>query len=72
VTEATTWVMTANVAGGAIGAAIGGIVVQEMSVRTALVVACAGPAIGTLIAVSRRGSLAKPGQPLTVARERPA
>ena len=52
VTEATTWVMTANVAGGALGAAIGGVVVQEMSVRTALVVACAGPAIGTLIAVT--------------------
>ncbi len=72
VTEATTWVMTANVAGGALGAAVGGIVVQEMSVRTALIVACAGPAIGTVIAVSRRGSLAKPGQPVAVARERAA
>ncbi len=72
VTEATTWVMTANVAGGALGAAIGGIVVQEMSVRTALLLACVGPALGTLIAVARRGSLAEPGQPVAVARERPA
>lgn len=71
VTEATTWVMTANVAGGALGAAIGGIVVQEMSVRTALVVACAGPAIGTLIAVARRRSLAEPGHSLAVAHEGP-
>ena len=54
VTEATTWVMTANVAGGALGAAVGGIVVQEMSVRAALVVACVGPALGTLIVVLRR------------------
>jgi predicted MFS family arabinose efflux permease len=72
VTEATTWVMTANVAGGALGAALGGVVVQEMSVRTALVVACTGPAIGTLIAVSRRRSLAESGQSLAGARQRPA
>jgi MFS family permease len=69
VTEATTWVMTANVAGGALGAAIGGVVVQEMSVRTALVVACAGPAIGTLIAIIRRRTLAEPGHSLAVARK---
>jgi predicted MFS family arabinose efflux permease len=71
VTEATTWVMTANVAGGALGAAVGGIVVQELSVRTALIVACAGPALGTLIAVTRRHSLAQPGQSLAVPREHP-
>jgi MFS family permease len=69
VTEATTWVMTANVAGGALGAAIGGVVVQELSVRTALVVACAGPALGTVIALARRKSLAQPGQALAMARE---
>jgi MFS family permease len=72
VTEATTWVMTANVAGGALGAAIGGIVVQELSVRAALVVACAGPALGTAIAIARRRSLAEPGQPVAVAREHAA
>lgn len=57
VTEATTWVMTANVAGGALGAAIGGVVVQDMSVRTALVLACAGPLLGTLITLARRHTL---------------
>jgi len=67
VTEATTWVMTANVAGGALGAAIGGIVVQDVSVQAALIVACAGPALGTLIALGRRRSLGEPGQPLGVA-----
>jgi predicted MFS family arabinose efflux permease len=60
------------VAGGALGAAIGGIVVQELSVRAALVVACAGPALGTAIAIARRRSLAEPGQPVAVAREHAA
>jgi MFS family permease len=71
-TEATTWVMTANVAGAALGAALGGIVVQEMSVRTALIVACAGPALGTLIAVLRRRTLSESGRELAVASERRA
>lgn len=57
VTEATTWVMTANVAGGALGAALGGIVVQEVSVRAALVMACAGPLLGTLVTITRRRTL---------------
>jgi MFS family permease len=57
VTEATTWVMTANVAGGALGAAIGGIVVQDMSVRAALLLACAGPLLGTLVTLARRHTL---------------
>lgn len=61
VTEATTWVMTANVAGGALGAALGGIVVQDVSVRAALVLACAGPLLGTLVTIARRRSLA--GEP---------
>lgn len=72
VTEATTWVMTANVAGGALGAAIGGVVVQDVSVQAALAVACAGPAIGTVIAVLRRHSLGEPGQPVAVASEQRA
>lgn len=72
VTEATTWVMTANVAGGALGAAIGGIVVQDVSVQAALIVACAGPALGTLLAVARRRSLGEPGQPLAVASSQSA
>jgi MFS family permease len=57
VTEATTWVMTANVAGGALGAAVGGIVVQNMSVRAALIVACVGPLLGTLLTLARRRTL---------------
>jgi MFS family permease len=57
VTEATTWVMTANVAGGALGAAVGGIVVQDVSVRAALLVACAGPLLGTLFTLARRRTL---------------
>jgi len=69
VTEATTWVMTANVAGGALGAALGGVVVQQVSVQAALVLACAGPALGTLVALARRRSLSEPGQPLAVARK---
>jgi MFS family permease len=66
VTEATTWVMTANVAGGAIGAAIGGVVVQDVGVRTALVIACAGPLIGTLFTLARRRTLE--GTPTASAR----
>jgi len=66
VTEATTWVMTANVAGAALGAALGGVVVQEISVRAALVLACAGPALGTVFAVLRRGTLGEPGHPVAV------
>jgi MFS family permease len=56
-TEATTWVMTANVAGSALGAGIGGIVVQDVSVRAALVLACAGPLLGTLVTLARRHTL---------------
>ncbi|HKG04194.1 MAG TPA: MFS transporter [Conexibacter sp.] len=72
VTEATTWVMTANVAGGALGAAIGGVVVQEMSVRAALVVACVGPALGIIIVVLRRRSLTEPGRSVAVPQQRTA
>jgi MFS family permease len=57
VTEATTWVMTANVAGGALGAAIGGVIVQDVGVRAALVFACAGPLVGTLLTLMRRRTL---------------
>jgi MFS family permease len=58
VTEATTWVMTANVAGGALGAAIGGLVVQDVNVRVAIAIACAGPLLGTLVTLARRHTLA--------------
>jgi MFS family permease len=66
-TEATTWVMTANVAGGALGAAFGGLIVQDMSVRAALLLACTGPLAGLLVTVLRRRSLdgAAVGEPVT-------
>ena len=57
VTEATTWVMTANVAGGALGAGLAGVIVQSYSVRAALLLACAGPVFGTVVTVLRRASL---------------
>jgi MFS family permease len=56
-TEAYTWVVTANVTGTAIGAALAGVIVQHTSVRWALVLACAGPALGMVIALTRRRSL---------------
>lgn len=57
VTEATTWVMTANVAGGALGAALGGVVAQRVSVHAALLLACAGPLLGTAVSLARRRTL---------------
>jgi predicted MFS family arabinose efflux permease len=63
VTEATTWVMTANVAGGALGAALGGIVVQDVSVRAGLILACVGPLLGTFLTLARRRTLE--GEPAT-------
>lgn len=57
VTEATTWVMTANVVGGALGAALGGLVAQRVSVHAALLLACAGPLLGTAVSLIRRRTL---------------
>jgi MFS family permease len=56
-TEAYTWVVTANVTGTAIGAALAGALVEHASVHWALVLACAGPALGMVIALTRRRSL---------------
>jgi MFS family permease len=56
-TEAYTWVVTANVTGTAIGAALAGALVERASVRWALVLACAGPALGMVIALARRRTL---------------
>jgi MFS family permease len=67
VTEATTWVMTANVAGSALGAGLAGVIVQDLSVRAALLLACAGPILGTLVTLSRRRTLEAVGTPETVA-----
>ncbi len=60
VTEATTWVMTANVAGGALGAGLGGLLVQDASVRWALALACAGPIFGTIVTLLGRHRLEGP------------
>lgn len=62
-TEATTWAMTSNVAGAAIGAAIGGLVIQHAGVGWALAVAVAGPALGTAIAVTMRRDFEPPPEP---------
>ncbi len=65
-TEATTWAMTSNVAGAAIGAAIGGLVIQHASVEWAFALAFAGPALGTAIAVTfRRDFEAPAAEPAT-------
>jgi MFS family permease len=60
VTEATTWMMTANVAGGALGAGLAGIIVEDLSVRWALALACAGPIIGTIVTLLGRHRLEGP------------
>lgn len=59
-TEAYTWAVTANVTGSAIGAGVAGVIVQHTDIRWALVLAVAGPAIGTVIAITRRSTLAQP------------
>jgi len=59
-TEAYTWAVTANVTGAAIGAALSGVIVQHADVRWALALAVGGPALGALIAITRRHSLAEP------------
>lgn len=62
VTEATTWVMTANVAGGALGAVLAGIVVQQASVRAALLLVFAGPLVGSAVTFLRRRTLRAPSR----------
>jgi MFS family permease len=58
-TEAYTWLIAATVAGSAIGAAVGGFVVQGTgSPATAFLVATAAAALGPLVAVLARRSLA--------------
>jgi MFS family permease len=53
-TEAYTWAVTASITGAALGAALAGLIVHHASVRWAIVLAFAGPALGTLVAVLRR------------------
>ena len=59
-TEAYTWPVTAFVGGIAIGSALAGAIVESASWRTAFVVAAAITALGTVIAVARRNTVAPP------------
>jgi MFS family permease len=59
-TEAYTWPVTAFVGGIAIGSAAAGVIVEAASWRTAFVAAAAVAALGTLIAVARRGTVVQP------------
>ncbi|MDO8189221.1 MFS transporter [Conexibacter sp. JD483] len=61
-TEATTWMMTSNVAGAAAGAALAGVIVEASSARWGIALACAGPVIGAIVSVTlRRTLLPAPG-----------
>jgi MFS family permease len=56
-TEAYMWVITANVAGTAVGTAVAGAVAQAHDANTALFLAGAGAALGFLVALARRRTL---------------
>jgi len=62
-TEATTWMMTANVAGAAAGAALAGVIVEAADVRWALVLACAGPVVGAIVSIALRHTLRPAARP---------
>jgi MFS family permease len=59
-TEAYTWPVTAFVGGIAIGSALAGTIVEQASWRTAFLVAAGFAAAGTVVAVSRRGTVVPP------------
>jgi MFS family permease len=59
-TEAYTWPVTAFVGGIAIGSALAGTIVEQASWHTAFLVAAAFAAGGTVVAVSRRHTVAEP------------
>jgi MFS family permease len=59
-TEAYTWPLTAFVGGIAIGSALAGVIVEEASWSTAFLVAGGIAALGTVIAVARRGTVRQP------------
>jgi MFS family permease len=56
-TEAYTWPVTAFVGGIAIGSALAGAIVEAASWRTAFVTAAAVAAVGTVLALLRRGTV---------------
>jgi MFS family permease len=59
-TEAYTWPITAFVGGIAIGSALAGVLVEEAGWRTAFLAAGAAAAVGTVVAVARRGTVVQP------------
>jgi MFS family permease len=56
-TEAYTWPVTAFVGGIAIGSALAGALVEQASWRVAFLVAAGFAAVGTLVAIGRRGTV---------------
>jgi MFS family permease len=58
-TEAYTWPVTSFVGGIAIGSALAGAIVEAASWRTAFLVAGAVAAVGTIVAVARRRTIAE-------------
>jgi MFS family permease len=58
-TEAYTWPVTSFVGGIAIGSALAGAIVEAASWRTAFLVAGAVAAVGTVVAVARRRTIAE-------------
>jgi MFS family permease len=59
-TEAYTWPVTAFVGGIAVGSALAGSLVENASWRTAFLIAAAFAFVGTLVAVTRRGTVVEP------------
>jgi MFS family permease len=59
-TEAYTWPVTAFVGGIAIGSALAGVIVESASWRTAFLAAGAIAAVGAVLAVARRTTIAEP------------
>lgn len=63
VTEAYSWIITATVGGAAAGTALAGTIVESHSWREAVYVGVVVTAVGALLALSRRASLARPSAP---------
>jgi MFS family permease len=57
-TEAFSWLFTANMVGTAAGAAAAGAVIHSSTIRTALLIPVCGVAVGFLVALARRRTLA--------------
>ena len=60
-TEAYTWPVTAFVGGIAIGSAISGTIVESQGWRVSFLLAAAAAAVGTVVAITRRGTLSPVG-----------